>query len=274
MKNGFLPHAAMLAFAAVAGAGCNQSEPANESAASNGMESMANDHNNPFAQSEATMSQAMQDAVGVNVADSWVRKMIAHHQGAVDMSRVVLNMNPSAEVAGMAQQTIDMQSKEIADLQKLVATGAPDPASAALYRPAEQAMHAEMMAARGTDISETYLRKMLAHHKGAITMSDVALANGASGAVRAQIEKTRASQQKEVEMVEAMLSGSPRQTEQSSPAPAAAQSQRRPPASAERDRAAPARTPPPAVTPPPAAPKPPAAPTPECAPEHRAAGHC
>ena len=55
-----------------------------------------------------------------------------------------------------------------------------------------------MMAASGANISETYLRKMQAHHQGAVAMSDVALANGATGAVRAQIEKTKASQQREI----------------------------------------------------------------------------
>lgn len=65
------------------------------------------------------------------------------------------------------------------------------------------------MAAKGADISETYLRKMLAHHKGAVAMSDVALANGVTGAVRARVEKTKADQQMEVDMVEAMLRGEP-----------------------------------------------------------------
>ncbi len=40
-------------------------------------------------------------------------------------------------------------------------------------------------------------------------MSDVALANGATGAVRAQIEKTKATQQREIALVEAMLRGEP-----------------------------------------------------------------
>lgn len=70
-------------------------------------------------------------------------------------------------------------------------------------------MHSAMMAATGVNLSETYLRKMLAHHRGAVAMSDVALANGATGAIRAQVEKIRADQQMEVEMVEAMLRGEP-----------------------------------------------------------------
>lgn len=63
------------------------------------------------------------------------------------------------------------------------------------------------LAARGSSLSETYLRKMLAHHKGAGAMSDVALDHGVSGAMKAQVEKTRAANQKDAAMVEAMLRG-------------------------------------------------------------------
>lgn len=249
-------------------AACGGADEPATNAAANDMNTMMADPNNPFAQSEMAMDKAMMAAVGVNPADSWVRKMIEHHRGAVEMSRIVLAQNPSAEVAKMAQMTIDMQGKEIADLEKLVATGSPDPASAELYRPAATQMHSAMMAATGADISETYLRKMLAHHQGAVAMSDIALANGATGAVRAQIEKTKATQQKEVAMVEAML--------RSEPMPSAEPAAREPANSAPSARPA---TPKPAAAKP--APKPaepkattPKAPDATCTPEHRAMGHC
>ncbi len=199
-------------------AACSGADEPAENVAANDMNTMMADPNNPFAQSELAMDQAVNVAVGVNAADSWVRKMIEHHKGAVDMSRIVLAQNPSADVAKMAQQVINKQSKEIADLEKLVASGNPNPASGEPYRAANMQMHEAMMAAKGADISETYLRKMLAHHQGAVAMSDVALANGATGAVRAQIEKTKADQQKEIAAVEAMLRGEP----MPSAAPAAA----------------------------------------------------
>jgi hypothetical protein len=124
------------------------------------------------------------------------------------------------------------------------------------------------MAATGADISETYLRKMLAHHQGAVAMSDVALANGATGAVRAEIEKTKATQQKEVAMVEAMLRGEP----MPSTAPAASE----PAASAAPAKPAAPKPAPAKPAPKPAEPKAaePKAPAPTCLPEHRAAGHC
>ncbi|MBA2635393.1 MAG: DUF305 domain-containing protein [Sphingomonas sp.] len=224
-------------------------EPANQVAA-NDANMMQADPNNPFAQSEMAMDQAMMAAVGINAADSWVRKMIEHHRGAVDMSRIVLAQNPSADVATMAQMTIDKQGKEITDLEKLVATGTPDQASAELYRPPSMQMHNAMMAATGADISETYLRKMLAHHQGAVAMSDVALANGATGAVRAQIEKTKAGQQQEIAQVEAMLRGEPMSSQ------AAAQPAATAPAPPAPPRAAAPKPAPAEPAPTPAKPKP------------------
>ena len=248
-------------------AGCGGTdEPANKVVA-NDMNSMAADPNNPFAQSEMAMDQAMMAAVGVNAADSWVRKMIEHHRGAVEMSRIILTQNPTADVATMAQMTIDKQGKEITDLEKLVASGNPDSASAELYRPAAMQMHNAMMAASGANVSETFLRKMLAHHQGAVAMSDVALANGATGAVLAQIEKTKAGQQKEVAMVEAMLRGEPMPPAASAALPPATNT-------AVPAKSTAAKPTPKSATP--AKPKPgePAAPPADCAPEHRAAGHC
>lgn len=221
----------------------------------------------PYAESEMAMDRAIKAAVGVDAADTWVKKMIAHHQGAIDMSRIVLGLEPTPDVARMAQMTIDNQGAEIEALKALARSGEANPDSAKLYEAAMTEMHTEMMAASGASPSETYLAKMLAHHCGAVAMSDIAVANGASGAVRSQIEETRAEQLKEIALVEAMLRGEPMTTQAQTtsdtvaPAPAAKTAAARP---------APAK-PAPKPTPEPAA-EPEASPT--CLPEHRAAGHC
>lgn len=237
----------------------------------------------PFAEAEMRMDEQMMAAVGSDVGQNWLKKMIVHHQGAIDMSRIVLDQNPTADVAKMARETIAKQGKEIEDLQKLVQEGAPDQRSAELYRPAMMDMHQKMMAASGADVSQTYMRKMLEHHKGAVAMSDVALANGVTGTLRSQIQKTRADQQKEIAMVEAMLRGEPMQSAmQQSGAKTAAQAKAEP-APADTAKAEPKDKPkatsaarpaePKASAAPPAKAEPaPAAST--CAPEHRAAGHC
>ena len=223
-----------------AACGTDATENGQNEVAVNDMNTMMADAG-PFANVEMRMNDAMMAAVGVDAGDSWVRKMIEHHKGAVDMSRLVLTMNPSAHVAQMANGIIEKQTKEIAALQKLVAQGTPAAASAEIYRPAMGQMHNAMMAVSGADLSETFHRKMLEHHKGAIALSDAALANGVSGAIRTQVEKTRADQQREVETIEAMLSGEP--------APAASEPAASNPVSKPAAPKAPAKTAPPKKAP-------------------------
>lgn len=227
----------------------------------------------PYAESEMTMDKSMKAAVGVDAADTWVKKMIAHHDGAIDMSRIVLGLQPTADVAKMAQMTINNQGAEIEALKALARNGAADPASARPYEAAMAEMHTEMMGASGATPSETYLAKMLAHHRGAVAMSDIALANGASGAVRAQIVETRSEQLQEVGMVEAMLRGEPMamqaQAKSETAAPETIAKPAAPKAAAAKPGPAKAAAPKPSAEP---AAEPDASPT--CAPEHREAGHC
>ena len=211
---------------------------------------------NPFASLEQQMNERMMAAIGTDAGDSWVRKMIEHHQGAINMSRVMLEQNPSPEVAEMARDTIDKQTKEIADLRRLITDGAPHEVSAELFRPAMMSMQQAMMSATGADVEETFMRKMLAHHQGGVTLSEVALENGASGAVRSRASMTRDDQRKEAEMVEAMLRGEPM-----------AEAEQNPVAPAARQTAAPAR---PSATASPPQPRAPATPAPAQTPDPHA----
>nr|MBA2467174.1 DUF305 domain-containing protein [Sphingomonas sp.] len=205
MKKKFLLGAAS-ALALLASA-CTNEEAAQNDAAGTNANAMMADASNPFAQSEMQMNERMMAAVGTDVGDNWVRKMIEHHQGAIDMSRIVLDQNPRPDVAEMARMTIEKQGKENEALRKLVKQGSPSSQSGELYRASMTQMHDGMMAAKGADVSETFLRKMLEHHRGGVTMSDVALQNGVSGALRQQVQRTRDDQAKEAKMVEAMLRG-------------------------------------------------------------------
>ena len=80
------------------------------------------------------------------------------------------------------------------------------PATAANpYGPAEMKMHQEMMSATGADASETWVRKMVEHHRGGVEMSQIVVRNGATPAVRREAMKTIASQNREIANLNAML---------------------------------------------------------------------
>lgn len=200
-----------------------------EATADNHMNAMMADPNNPFGQAEMGMNERMMAAVGTDAGDSWAKKMIEHHQGAIAMSRILLEQNASGDVAAMARETIEKQQKDIEEIRKLLTEGPPNQQSADLYRPAMTEMHQKMMAAKGANVAETFMRKMLEHHRGGVALSDIALQNGVSGALRRQVQKTREEQLKDARMIEAMLRGeSHREAKPASSAKPATQAKAKP----------------------------------------------
>ena len=210
MKSSLIGVTALALVTTLSACGRSSDEAANNAATGNETNAMAA-ASTPFADAEMKMSDAMSAAVGSDVGDSWAKKMIAHHQGAIDMSQIALQQDLKPDVAEMTRQGVEKQRMDIEAIKKLLKNGSPDQKSADLYKAAMMDMQQKMQSATGADTSETFMRKMLEHHKGAVAMSDIALKNGVSGALREQVQKTRDENQKEAEMVQAMLDGKPMQ---------------------------------------------------------------
>ncbi|HEV2082413.1 MAG TPA: DUF305 domain-containing protein [Brevundimonas sp.] len=70
-----------------------------------------------FAASEASMHEKMAAASGATVDEAYVAKMIAHHEGAVEMAEVALANSRDPEIRRMAQAVIDAQTREIAEMR-------------------------------------------------------------------------------------------------------------------------------------------------------------
>ncbi len=79
------------------------------------------------------------------------------------------------------------------------------PTAANPYGPAEMDMHQKMMAAKGADVGETWIRKMIEHHRGAVAMSQVALRSTQNTEIRGEAQKAITSQNREIATLNAML---------------------------------------------------------------------
>ena len=265
--------------------------PAEEAPAGN-MAEMANDPNNPYGQVEMQMHERMMAAQGANASETWVKKMIEHHRGAVDMSNVLIGLGGDAPVLAMARKTVSDQGKEIQELERMLqagGVGAGTTGDANPFKQSDQTMHQRMMAATGANPSETWIRKMIEHHRGAIDMSDVLIAQGGDPKVLEKARMTAQKQQKEIQELERMLAGggpaaaAAVPTAAKAPSESTAKAEPRDPmpaskAKAEEPRSAAKSAPkaePKATSQPKekAVPQAPAA-TSTCLPEHRAAGHC
>jgi uncharacterized protein (DUF305 family) len=70
-----------------------------------------------FAASESSMHRKMADASGATVDEAYIAKMIAHHEGAVEMAEVALANSKDPEIRRMARAVIDAQTREIAEMR-------------------------------------------------------------------------------------------------------------------------------------------------------------
>ncbi len=162
----------------------------------------------PYAAAEQKMHQAMAAASGATLDETWTRKMIPHHQGAVDMSRVALGSTQDADIRRMAQKTVDMQTMDIADLQRWLEQHAPPTGAGPAgdpFRAAEDRMNQAMMAASGEG-EVLWARKMIPHHQGAADLSRIVLEQSDDPAIREKARKIIDESMKDIRELEAWLS--------------------------------------------------------------------
>lgn len=103
------------------------------------------------------------------------------------------NEDPAADAGTGAAASSEMSDGMAAEKM----TGAATP-----FTPSEDKMHQGMMQAAGADVQETYALKMIAHHRGAVEMSEVVLRENPDPELRRMAEKTIADQGREITMLE------------------------------------------------------------------------
>jgi uncharacterized protein (DUF305 family) len=83
-----------------------------------GMEGM--DHGDDGMMSDDDMS-ALDDASGPDASALFLEQMIEHHRGAIEMAEQELSAGENVDALDLAQQIIDDQTAEIAEMQGLLA---------------------------------------------------------------------------------------------------------------------------------------------------------
>ena len=66
------------------------------------------------------------------------------------------------------------------------------------FAPSELAMHAGMATASGETVDEAYIAKMIEHHRGALAMADVALAQSRDPEIRRMAQAVKDAQTREI----------------------------------------------------------------------------
>lgn len=156
-----------------------------------------------------TMMQRMDAAKPVGNTDyDFARMMLAHHQGAVEMSALELKEGKDATLRAMAQKISTDQQQEIQALEAAATRLASAPANYKPTDPADpfgSAMKSSMdgmmkdMAPGSNSVDQDFAALMVPHHQSAVAMAKAELAHGQDAKLKAMAQQMITAQQKEIQ---------------------------------------------------------------------------
>jgi uncharacterized protein (DUF305 family) len=134
---------------------------------------------------------------------AFLSQMIAHHQGALTMSRDAMPALKDKHVREHAQNIITSQKKEIAEMTTLLRSDYKTKPATAHMNKMKADMKGMMSMKPGSD--QMFLQMMTPHHQGAIEMSRLALKNSSSPKVKALANRIIKDQSAEIGDFQKML---------------------------------------------------------------------
>ncbi|WP_438453236.1 DUF305 domain-containing protein [Streptomyces asiaticus] len=150
-----------------------------------------------------------------NTADrSYVRMMIEHHRQALVMTGLAADHAKSAKVKRLAERIASGQKPEIEAMRAWQKTAGGEPKGgdgdgheghdAKMPGMATEAQLARLRAARGADFDALFLKLMITHHRGAVSMATDVLAQGNNVRVEEMANDVIAQQSSEIRRMRQM----------------------------------------------------------------------
>jgi uncharacterized protein (DUF305 family) len=142
----------------------------------------------------------------------WLAMMLAHHQQAIDMSDLTLSSKASTDVKGLATAIRGAQYPEMEYMNGLLYEGGyKEPIDVADHIAHMQGMLspdqlAQLGTLTGAAFNKAFLEAMIAHHAGAVSMSENMLVSGRNLKVKELASKIIAAQNAEIVKMRVMLS--------------------------------------------------------------------
>lgn len=165
---------------------------------------------NPFAAANADMMLAMHNLVPTGDVDyDFMRGMIPHHQGAIDMAKAMLEQGGDEQMLALARQILDAQEAEITQMQTwLKEHGEPRPGEQAqdiiaAWQRIDQRMMAEMQLTTSGSTAGDFAQGMIPHHVAAVDMAYVLLAHSNHPGLRSMAKAVIREQEREIRELKA-----------------------------------------------------------------------
>ena len=148
---------------------------------------------------------------------TFAQMMIIHHEGAIEMSQLAIERAETPEVVALAERIAEAQGPEIDEMTAGLSTwgedvspddhGGMDMGGMDMDGMSQEEMMAQLDAMSGAEFDQTFLEAMIAHHEGAVEMSEQQVAEGQNPDAVALAEKIIADQQAEITEMQELLTG-------------------------------------------------------------------
>lgn len=132
----------------------------------------------------------------------FLRMMVDHHQGLVDMTDTAMAKNLSGDAASKGRAIRRKQLAERDDMQGMLKTGYAED-KMPMVMESNRRMIADVASTQ--NVNRTYLEKVIAHHEEALKMTGDFEAQFTKPAVRTMAEKMKGDQQKEIAELRTLL---------------------------------------------------------------------
>lgn len=144
---------------------------------------------------------------------NFAQQMTVHHQGAIAMADLAAARASSSQVKTLAAQIKAAQAPEITLMAGWLAAWLPATATAtagstgAMPGMMSDAQMNQLTAATGAAFDQEFLRLMIEHHQGALTMAQTETAQGKNPDALALAQSITTSQTAQITQMKAMLAG-------------------------------------------------------------------
>ncbi len=123
------------------------------------------------------MTASLQNLTGKDFEIKFMQDMIAHHQGAVDMAKLVATNTKRPELLKLSQDIIAAQNKEIADQTGWLASWYNEkPLANSMDAPGMMDMMGGMdklTTAKDAEFDKLFIQMMIPHHQAAVSMANL-----------------------------------------------------------------------------------------------------
>ena len=144
------------------------------------------------------MSSQLAGLTGAAFEVGFMSMMVAHHRGAVEMSRWILARTRNPDLRAAAKVIIAAQAPEITEMTGWLKAWYGRGVDEATAQPMQQEMKAMLGVMAKGDADSAFLSEMTAHHESALDMAQLALTRATHGKLRALARDIIVAQAKEI----------------------------------------------------------------------------